>query len=95
MPLWHCKECHHEWEAHEEHECDWCHGGCYILQEKTSLERMLADLETANKYQWACHGCDDPDVGIIDPCRLYCGDDLDPLWCPLEGDTRASWRRVV
>jgi hypothetical protein len=95
MPYWHCKECHHEWEAAKEQECDWCHSGCYMLEKRTSFEKYVEDLAITRKCQWVCHGCDDVETGVVDPCRLYCGDDFDPLWCPLERDERASWRRMV
>lgn len=44
MPLLHCSECHHEWEAtNEEEVCDWCGAPGFVLEEKTELERMLED----------------------------------------------------
>jgi hypothetical protein len=45
MPLWHCKECHHEWESVIKQNCDWCGEGCYMLEEQTSFERMIADWQ--------------------------------------------------
>lgn len=43
MPLWHCNNCHHEWEGSDtSRACDWCHGSGRIIAEKTPLEQMLA-----------------------------------------------------
>lgn len=39
-----CQQCHHEWEGNitgELETCDWCGGSARILQEGTSMERML------------------------------------------------------
>lgn len=42
MPLLHCNECHHEWEATSKGEkCDWCGADSYVLEEKTALEKAL------------------------------------------------------
>ena len=42
MPLYHCKKCHHEWEAPQVTEdCDWCGGESYILQQETPLEEFI------------------------------------------------------
>jgi hypothetical protein len=45
MPLYHCNDCHHEWEgADDDCVCNWCGSDGYILEEKTPLEKMLEDL---------------------------------------------------
>ena len=46
MPLFHCDNCHHEWErAEEDTTCDWCDSeNAYILEEKTPLERTINDI---------------------------------------------------
>jgi hypothetical protein len=45
MPLLHCKECHHEWEGESQSICDWCGAEGFILEEQTTLEKLLADKE--------------------------------------------------
>ncbi len=50
MPLLHCSKCHHEWEACFTEEgpnqtfCDWCSAEGYIIQDKTPLEEMCAEI---------------------------------------------------
>ncbi len=42
MPLFHCNDCHHEWEGNKYMtRCGWCNGSSYILEEFTPLEKML------------------------------------------------------
>ena len=42
MPLFHCKECPHEWESvAKKSKCDWCDGNGFILEEKTPLELTM------------------------------------------------------
>jgi hypothetical protein len=48
MPLYHCTECHHEWEAYGAFagdKCAWRRARGYIIQEMTELERMVAELQ--------------------------------------------------
>jgi hypothetical protein len=41
MPLFHCTDCHHEWEGtDEDYKCEWCGEPGRILEEKTPLEKM-------------------------------------------------------
>jgi len=40
MPLFKCKGCHHEWEGNDP-KCDWCGGDSYVLEEKTSVEKLV------------------------------------------------------
>lgn len=52
----HCNKCHHEWECADidDQKCDWCNGGCFILEEKTPLQIMMANINRVirkdNKY---------------------------------------------
>jgi len=41
MPLFHCKNCHHEWPSTFKNSCDWCGGDSYILEEVTSFEEFI------------------------------------------------------
>jgi len=51
MPLMHCIDCHHEWESTSENSlCDWCGGGAYVLESKTSLEKFCEKLKNP-KYR--------------------------------------------
>ena len=45
MPYVKCSKCHHEWETTDcQSECDWCGAPAgRILEDATSLERMLKD----------------------------------------------------
>ena len=52
MPLFHCSNCHHEFEEVKIVEkdgiegyvlCDWCGSTAYILEDETPLEKMLSD----------------------------------------------------
>ncbi len=58
MPYYHCKECHHEFEAYasdgykvekdwsisvDNPKCDWCGALSTILEEKTPLEKICTD----------------------------------------------------
>ena len=48
MPLYHCNNCHHEFEDYpskgEFPICDWCGGGTYLLSEETGLSSMMNGL---------------------------------------------------
>jgi Cys-tRNA synthase (O-phospho-L-seryl-tRNA:Cys-tRNA synthase) len=48
MPLFHCDECHHEWEGGVA-VCDWCGAGGHVLVKKTPLEAMIEDLPAIMK----------------------------------------------
>lgn len=51
MPLYHCKDCHHEWEEIKRWrmpKCEWCGGDSYVLEEETPLEKMCNDLDKRN-----------------------------------------------
>lgn len=48
MPLYHCSQCHHEFEGVKTTKltpilCDWCGAPSYILEERTPLEKMCDD----------------------------------------------------
>lgn len=48
MPYYHCKKCHHEFEACKEDllKCDWCGAkNPKILEDETPLELMCKDYE--------------------------------------------------
>jgi hypothetical protein len=46
MPLLHCKDCHHEWESiNSRGRCLWCGGESYVLEEQTSLEKMMGSID--------------------------------------------------
>jgi hypothetical protein len=46
MPLYHCRECHHEWEgAKTQKFCSWCGAEGYILEDKTPLEHMCGRVD--------------------------------------------------
>jgi len=52
MPIYHCQDCHHEWEGTEdENECTWCDGGSYVLSAKSALELMGKIMATIPGYQ--------------------------------------------
>ena len=41
MPLFHCTECHHEWECvDKESKCDWCGAPGKVLEDKTPMEKL-------------------------------------------------------
>ena len=45
MPLMHCMECHHEWEATDKKSlCGWCGAGGYVLKDQTDLEQLIERL---------------------------------------------------
>lgn len=45
MPLFHCNNCHHEWEGNTTiRVCDWCGAKGKVIAEKTDLENFLGDL---------------------------------------------------
>lgn len=48
MPLYHCNNCHHEFEDYpskgEFPICDWCDGKTYLLLEETGLSSMIDQL---------------------------------------------------
>ena len=47
MPGFHCIDCHHEWEgSHDRFKCDWCGSNGVIIEQKTALERSMADPRT-------------------------------------------------
>jgi len=51
MPLYHCKECHHEWEGDKEAlTCDWCEGEAYVLDETTPLEDLIKEIWRERGY---------------------------------------------
>jgi hypothetical protein len=43
MPLYHCTECHHEWEksGKEERSCDWCGAPGRMIQAETAFEAFI------------------------------------------------------
>ena len=52
MPLYHCSNCHHEFEdinlvekdgIEEYILCNWCGSTVYVLEEETPLEKMLTN----------------------------------------------------
>ena len=52
MPLYHCSNCHHEFEDVKIVDkkmsegyilCDWCGSTAYVLEEETPMEKMLSD----------------------------------------------------
>ena len=48
MPLFHCVKCHHEWEGYGKGLtpiCDWCGAHGFIIEEKTSMELMMDEME--------------------------------------------------
>jgi len=49
MPLLHCIDCHHEWEGSKTSKCDWCGSKGYILEEKTSLEKLISSRSVIRK----------------------------------------------
>jgi len=45
VPYWGCTKCHHEWEGgRDDTVCDWCGAPGEVLEEKTPLEKMLAEM---------------------------------------------------
>lgn len=43
MPIWKCRDCHHEWEGTRA-TCDWCFTPAATkLADKSELEQMLRD----------------------------------------------------
>lgn len=45
MPLMHCNDCHHEFEAVEStKKCDWCGAEAHILEEETPLESLIKSM---------------------------------------------------
>jgi Zn finger protein HypA/HybF involved in hydrogenase expression len=53
MPYWKCISCHHEFENSREKIplCDWCGSTSYILENKTSLEKMMDDIEKVGGFE--------------------------------------------
>lgn len=49
MPLFKCKECHHEWENSTKRRCEWCGADSYVLEAKTSTERAFEALLSNKK----------------------------------------------
>lgn len=46
MPLYHCCDCHHEWEGTDDmNQCDRCQSQGRVIQEKTFQESIQAFLE--------------------------------------------------
>jgi transcription elongation factor Elf1 len=53
MPLFHCDNCHHEFESYSVEKgvkvkapkCDWCGAGSHMIEEKTPMERMCDEIE--------------------------------------------------
>lgn len=59
MPLYHCSQCHHEFERYPEYKnkielCDWCSAPGVVIQEKTSLESMVDDIENSGGFEKWC-----------------------------------------
>lgn len=54
MPLLHCHECHHEFEAvSKDDQCDWCGAPAYILKEHTEVEQLIKKMKVS---KCACCG---------------------------------------
>ena len=47
MPIFHCMECEHEWEASGPNSlCDWCNAAGYVISEFSPLEQSLREPRT-------------------------------------------------
>lgn len=46
MPLYHCNNCHHEWEGMRTPTpiCDWCKSEGHVIEETTPLELSIKDM---------------------------------------------------
>ena len=50
MPIFHCNDCHHEWESMSNISCDWCGASGYILDNKTALENFVNYLYKGDNF---------------------------------------------
>lgn len=45
MPHFHCRKCHHEFEASKPIDCDWCGADRpRVLEETTPLQRLIREM---------------------------------------------------